>query len=50
MEQKGKIEKIMARIRNLAGISHPAVDWEKRIDELALKVKNLSKIISKRRK
>ena len=50
MEQKGKIEKIMERIRNLEGISHPPVDWEKRIDELALKVKNLSKLISKRRK
>ena len=43
-------EKIMERIRRLEQWTHPPIDWDKRIESLALKVKKLSKLISKRRK
>ena len=47
MEQKGKIEKIMERIRKLEVVSHPPVDWDKKIDMLAKKVKKLEQLIIK---
>ena len=45
MEQEGKIEKIMERIRKLEATSHPPVDWEMKINELAKKVKKLEQLI-----
>ena len=47
MEQKGKIERIMERIRKLEKISHSPVDWNAKIDRLANKVKKLSQLINK---
>ena len=47
MEQEGKIERIMERIRMLETISHPPVDWEMKINELAKKVKKLEQLIIK---
>ena len=47
MEQKGLVEKIMERIRKLEAISHPPVDWNKKIDKLAKKVKKLEQLINK---
>ena len=47
MEQKGLIEKIMERIRKLEAVSHPPVDWDKEIDRLSKKVKQLEQLINK---
>ena len=47
MEQEGKIEKIMERMRKLEATSHPPVDWEMKINELAKKVKKLEQLIIK---
>ena len=47
MEQKRKIERIMERIRKLEAASHPPEDWDRRIDELAKKVKKLEQQIIK---
>ena len=47
MEQKGKIEKIMERIRKLEAVSHPPMDWDKEIDILAKKIKKLEQLIIK---
>ena len=47
MEQKRKIERIMERIRKLEVASHPPVDWDRKIDELAKKVKKLEQLIIK---
>ena len=41
MEQKGKIEKF------LEVASHPPVDWDRKIDELAKKVKKIEQLIIK---
>ena len=46
MEQKRKIEKIMERIRKLEAVSHSPVDWNKKIDILANKVKKLQQLIT----
>ena len=46
MEQKRKIEKIMERIRKLEAVSHFPVDWNKKIDILANKVKKLQQLIT----
>ena len=43
-------EDIIKRIKKLEEWSHPSVDWDEKIDVLALKVKKLSKLINKRRK
>ena len=40
-------EKLMERIRKLEAASHPPVDWDRRIDELAKKVKKLEQLIIK---
>ena len=45
MEQKGLVEKIMERIRRLERNSHPPVDWDKKINDLAKKVKKLEQLI-----
>ena len=37
----------MKRIRKLEAASHPPVDWDRKIDELAKKVKRLEQIIIK---
>jgi archaellum component FlaC len=50
VEQKRKIERIMERIRRLEEASHPPTDWGEKIERLAKKVKQLSELISKRRK
>jgi len=50
MEQERKVERIMERIRKLEAVSHPPVDWSEKIGKLANKVRQLSKLISKRRK
>ena len=47
MEQKRKIERIMERIRKLEKDSHPPVDWGRKIDELAKKVKKIEQLIIK---
>ena len=47
MESKRKIERIMEGIRKLEKDSHPPVDWGRKIDELANKIKKLSQLISK---
>jgi len=47
VEQEGKIEKIMERMRKLEATSHPPVDWEMKINELAKKVKKLEQLIIK---
>ena len=47
MEQKRKIERIMERIRRLEVASHHPVDWDRKIDELAKKVKKLEQLIIK---
>ena len=40
----------LAGIGNAINWAHPPVDWEKKIDDLALKVKKLSKLIGERKK
>ena len=40
-------EKLMERIRKLEVASHPPVDWDRKIDELAKKVKKLEQLINK---
>tara|TARA_Y100000310_G_scaffold269737_1_gene283154 strand:+ start:360 stop:521 length:162 start_codon:yes stop_codon:yes gene_type:complete len=47
MEQERKVERIMERIRKLEVASHPPVDWDRKIDELAKKVKKLEQLINK---
>ena len=43
MEDKNEI---IERIKKLEKNSHPPVDWEKKIDFLAKRVKKLSKLIT----
>ena len=43
MEDK---DKIIERIKRLERISHPPVDWEEKIINLAKKVKRLSRLIT----
>ena len=38
-------EELMERIRKLEAASHPPVDWDRKIDELAKKVKKLEQLI-----
>ena len=40
-------EELMERIRKLEAASHPPVDWDRKIDELARKVKKLEQLIIK---
>ena len=40
-------EELMERIRKLEADSHPAIDWDKKIDKLAKKVKKLEQLIIK---
>ena len=40
-------EELMERIRKLEVASHPPVDWNRKIDELAKKVKKLEQLINK---
>ena len=40
-------EELMERIRKLEADSHPPVDWDRKIDELAKKVKKLEQLITK---
>ena len=47
MEQKRKIEIIMECIRELQAVSHPPVNWDRKIDELAKKIKKLEQLIIK---
>ena len=47
MEQREKIERIMERIRKLEATSHPPINWDRKIDELAKKVKKLEQLIIK---
>ena len=37
----------MKRIRKLEVASHPPIDWNRKIDELAKKVKKLEQLITK---
>ena len=37
----------MERIRKLEAASHPPVDWDRRIDELAKRIKKLEQLIIK---
>ena len=38
-------EKLMERIRKLEAVSHSPVNWDRKIDELAKKVKKLEQLI-----
>ena len=40
-------EELMKCIRKLEVASHPPVDWDRKIDELAKKVKKLEQLINK---
>ena len=40
-------EELMKRIRKLEVASHPPIDWDRKIDELAKKVKKLEQLIIK---
>ena len=40
-------EELMERIRKLEAASHPPVDWDRRIDELAKRIKKLEQLIIK---
>ena len=40
-------EELMERIRKLEAVSHPPIDWDKKIDELTKKVKKLEQLIIK---